>query len=924
MNALFSRRTITPGTKPAFILLFLFTAALSFGMANISTITATAAATTPVEPTTLGKTNIVAGYGKLPLSFEANRGQMDAQVQFVSRGQGYTLFLTSREAVLSLSKPGARHRSPAAGRQPESAAVASDAANAVVRMQMVGGNRRPLITQEDELPGKSNYFIGNDPDKWRSNVPNYARIRYREVYPGIDLVYYGNQRRVEHDFIVAPGADPSRISFRLRGVSKLRLDAGDLVMQTAQGELRLLKPEIYQIVEGERREVAGRYVLAGGNKVGFEIAVFDRRQPLVIDPILSYSTYLGGSDAEEGKGIALDSSGNVYVTGYTLSTDFPTKNPYQNTNHGAFLANNVAFVTKLAADGQSLVYSTYLGGSGGDSVERIAVDSNGNAYITGGTSSPDFPIVNAIPGSSFYISGDSFVTKLSTSGSSLVYSTYLGGTNGSSYTYDIAVDSSGNAYVTGYTYSTDFPTKNPYQSSNRDATDRNAFITKLAPNTGSSAVSLVYSTYLGGSGSGMGGDWGNTIAVDSSGNIYVAGSAFSSDFPLKNAYQSSNHGAGNTPVVFVSKLKADGSDLVYSTFLGGNGGSGPFGDHATGIAVDSSGSAYVAGYTTSTDFPTKNPYQSTNKGLGSNPVAFVTKFKADGSDLVYSTYLGGSSRDFGNGIAVDSGGYAHVVGSTRSADFPTRNALQSSLTGIFNAFITKLSMDGTALVYSTYLGGTNGDGANGIALDSSGNAYVTGGTSSTDFPTKNPYQASYKGGDSDVFIAKLAPDDFTVTVNPGSLSIPWGQSGSVQLTITPQNGFNQTISFTCSGLPAGATCSFLPPTLTPNVGAVTTTLTITTTVTAKQRRNRHLPWTATSVMLAICSLGIGVRRSPKLTCLMLLALAMAATGLLIGCGGGFATATGSSTNSTPVSSNIAVTASGGFLQHQTTVGLTIH
>ena len=659
----------------------------------------------------------------------------------------------------------------------------------MVRLGLVGANPDPEMVGLEPLSGKVNYLTGKDPQRWRTGIPTYAKVRYRDVYPGVDVVYYGAQRQLEYDFVVAPGADPARIRLAVTGAEALNIDAtGDLVLRTAGGALRLHKPLIYQETGGARKEIAGGYVLLGKDRVGFRVAAYDTETPLVIDPVLSYSTFLGGAsivcdetgctnnNTDYGVGIAVDSAGNAYVTGFTFSSDFPTANALQPALRGT----TSAFVAKLNPEGSALVYSTYLGGSNSDSGSGIAVDSAGNAYVTGTTSSPDFPTVNAFQ-PALRGTADAFVAKLNPAGSALVYSTYLGGSNSDSGS-GIAVDNAGNAYVTGSTYSADFPTANAFQPALNGASD--AFVTKL-----DAAGALVYSTYLGGTGSDFcdqysncyRGDYGAGIAVDSAGNAYVTGFTRSSDFPTANALQSALRGV---QAAFVTKLNAAGSSLVYSTYLGGSDFCTVYhacsGDSGAGIAVDSHGNAHVTGTTYASDFPTVNAFQPALRGIHN---AFVSKLDAAGAALVYSTYLGGSACDpygycdrgeYGAGIAVDSAGNAYVTGTTTSYDFPIVNELQSSLAGLGgDAFVAKLDAAG-ALVYSTYLGGidcgdwyTNcfTDAGYGIAVDSAGNAYVTGFTSSIDFPIKpNALQRSlgggvegWPGGIGDAFVAKISP-----------------------------------------------------------------------------------------------------------------------------------------------------------------------
>jgi hypothetical protein len=671
-------------------------------------------------------------------------------------------------------------------------------------MKLLGGNAKGRVVGLDELPGRSNYFIGNDPKKWRTNVPSYARVKYEGVYPGVDLVYYGNQRQLEYDFLVAPGADPNQIKLSFAGADGMRLDpaSGDLVLKVGEDEVRLQKPAVYQPTvaavssfDARRLSLVTRhcsFVLASNNQLAFRVAGYNPKCALVIDPVLSYSTYLGGSGGDIGQGIAVDSSGNAYVAGTTDSTDFPTANPLQATN----LGNGDAFVAKLNPAGSALIYSTYLGGSGVDEAHGIAVDSSGNAYVTGLTYSYDFPTVNPLQTSN-HGGDDAFVAKLNAIGSALVYCTYLGGSSVDEV-YGISVDSSGNAYVAGMTGSTDFPTVDPIQATNKAAAmgEPTAFVAKL----NASGSALVYSTYLGGSNE----DEAYGIAADPSGNAYVTGMTGSTDFPITaGALQTTcNGGAGCAQYggdAFVSKLNPTGSALVYSTYLGGSSY-----DYGGGVAVDSSGKAYVTGYTLSADFPTANPFQATCDGCNASEYigdAFVAKLNAAGSALVYSTYLGGSSDDKAYGIAVDSSANAYVTGYTYSTDFPTANPFQatcdncSATTG--DAFVAKLNSAGSALVYSTYLGGSGDDEGYGIAVDRTGDAYVTGSTYSTDFPTANPLQATNKAQYGTAFVAKLSPAA-AVTLSTNSLSFA-GQivsTTSAEQSVILTNSGDEPLSIT--------------------------------------------------------------------------------------------------------------------------------
>jgi hypothetical protein len=720
----------------------------------------TAPAATAVTPARQAQVN--GNFGQLPLSFEENIGQADAQVHFLAHGPGYGLYLTGTEAVMVLSPPTAPTATPAGAVAPAGDPAAllrpdlnpppqSETPPAVVRLQLAGANPAPAVSGLDRQPGQVNYFLGNDPAQWHTHIATFGRVQYDQVYPGIGLVYYGNQQQLEYDFVVAPGADPSAIRLKVSGAEHLEIDAaGDLLIRAAEPgsassgfTLRQHKPFAYQEVNGVLREVASGFVVdpaSGGREspvVRFAVAAYDPAFPLVIDPVLSYSTYLGGSSADRGNGIAVDpTSGDVLLTGLTSSMNFPTANPLQADSGGG----GDAFVARLSADGSALVYSTYLGGSDFDYGSGIAVDpASGDALVTGYTYSTNFPTANPLQASYGGGATDAFVARLSANGSALLFSTYLGG-NGFDYGDGIAVDpGSGDVLVTGSTSSANFPTANLLQASHGGGF-WDAFVARLSAD----GSALVYSTYLGGSGT----DYGAGIAVDpATGDVLVTGLTGSTNFPTANPLQGTNAGGGDA---FVARLSADGSALVYSTYLGGSGL-----DEGYAIAVDpASGDALVTGQTFSTDFPTANPLQGTNAGGGD---AFVARLSADGSVLVYSTYLGGSGADSGSGIAVDpASGDALLTGWTASTNFPTANPLQTSFGGGHDAFVARVSADGSALVYSTYLGGSALDEGYGITMDpGSGDALVTGRTDSTNFPTANPLQATNAGG-GDAFVARIS------------------------------------------------------------------------------------------------------------------------------------------------------------------------
>ncbi|MEK6323655.1 MAG: SBBP repeat-containing protein [Acidobacteriota bacterium] len=578
-------------------------------------------------------------YQNLPLSFEPYNSQADPEVKFSARCPGYYLYLCANQAVmkLDLTKGPPLHRGQhdSQNANPESA---------IVRMKLVGANPNARIVALDELPGKSNYFIGNDPKKWRINVSTYARIKCQSVYPGVDMVYYGSQRQLEYDFQLAAGANPEAIRLSFDGAEGIQIDAtgGFLKIATPAGEFIQHKPVVYQQVEGARTEIACTYVMKSNQEVGFEIAEYDMSKPLIIDPVLSYSTYLGGSSSEGTSGIAVDAAGNAYVTGSTSSADFP------NTN-GSFqwaLARSDAFVTKINSSGTAIVYSTYLGGSDTENLGRgeqglaIAVDQAGNAYVTGETSSVDFPTtpgaLRSTPFSDRFVHGniDAFVTKLNATGSALTYSTYLGGlypgfeapVASTDIGLAITVDSEGSAYVAGETNSTDFPVANALQPTRLATSD--AFISKLNP----TGTALIYSTYLGGDSTATG------IAVDAAGHAYVVGTTSSTNFPVTaNAFQSSLNGSADG---FVVKVDAAGTSLLYSTYLGGRST-----DDTAGIAIDMAGNAYVTGHTRSTDFPTANPLQPLN---ASGPV-----FKSTDGGTSWTSLSAGLSTSAIDTIIVD-------------------------------------------------------------------------------------------------------------------------------------------------------------------------------------------------------------------------------------------------------------------------------
>jgi hypothetical protein len=733
------------------------------------------------------KAKIINGLSNMPVNFIENKGQVNERVKYYAKQRGATIYFTADEIVFDF----VREKKNAAGNSElEKSRKNSNAYSGketrskkeyerqVVRMKINGSNALAQITGINKLQGTHNYFIGNDKSKWRTDVPAYGEVFYKDVYAGIDLKFYANNGTLEYDFIVQPGGNPEKIDVAFEGIDGMKVaQNGDLLIRTAFGEIRQKAPHIYQRVKGEKVEIAGGFKIkqtvaanldSGNNfSYGFKLDNYNKQYALVIDPALVYSTFMGGTKDDSGRGIAVDGAGNAYVTGYTLSNDFPVT-AIDTTYNG----NNDVFVFKINSAGNALDYSTYLGGSGDDYAYGIAVDNSGNAYVTGKTASINFPTRNALY-PDILGSPDAFVTKINSSGNALVYSTYLGGSK-TDAGYAIAVDDSGNAYVAGETNSDEFPVKNAFQNALAGYSD--AFVTKI----NSTGSSIVYSTYFGGA---KGSDSGRGVAVDSAGNMYVTGYTTSSDLPVENALQSSYRGSTDA---FVTKINSSGNALVYSTYLGGS----KF-DAGYAIAVDSSGNVYITGNTNSGDFPTEGVLY--HDVLGSQDV-FVTKINASGSAFVYSTYIGGGSgtTSYAYGIAADIYGNAYVTGYTNGANFPTANALSPDISVAHDAFVTKINATGDALIYSTYLGDTsNHDYGFAIAADSFGNAYVTGDTSSRYFPLKNAIQPELAGG-ADVFVTKLGPIGKCVS-KPVKISQTSVEYDTIQAAYSAATNTNHTI-----------------------------------------------------------------------------------------------------------------------------------
>ncbi|MGA8677168.1 MAG: SBBP repeat-containing protein [Candidatus Acidiferrales bacterium] len=749
------------------------------------------------------KQDFAKAYGKLPLAFEENQGQTSPQVRFLSRGGGYELFLTSQEVVLGLRQP----MSTRTARRDRAVRLRVDGKTSEVekvgylRMRLKGANQTLEIAGAGRLPGRVNYFIGNDPKKWQIDVPAYSEVRYHGVYPGVDLVFYGNQRVLEYDFIVAPGADPELIALDVEGAQKLQINSkGNVAMRVGAGEVELQKPAVYQEKDGERREIAGNYLITNDHEVRFSIAGYDHTRPLTIDPVLTYSTYIGGEALDFATGIALDAAGDAYIAGSTTSTKFPSMNPVSPTAP-LDLSLGTAFVSELNPAGTALLYSTYLGGSGntvlGEGANAIAVDGSGNIYVTGFTGSSDFPLstspFQSTPPASVTSAGAAFVTKLAPSASGLAqlaYSSYLGG-NVLDSGQGIAVDGSGNAFVVGVTQSSNFPTQGTQIIPGPTNPAGNAFLTKINT-TASGTASLVYSTLLGGTSAASSfvgfGDIAFAVALNGA-DAYVVGGTSATNFPttgtaiVGSAGCGANNGSGSGGSAFISVIDTTAQALTYSHCLSGNAAEVALGVNlGPGVPAAANATiAYITGVTDSSNFPV-TPNSIPPAGTVTFGVAFVSLVDTSSGTLQYSTFLGGTGGDDGFAIGSDSQGNAYVTGITNSTDFPiTQGALietnSNPTYGV--AFVTKVSPNGQGaadLVYSTFFGGQTAnslstpDLGQGIAVAGT-NAYITGEMSSPDMPvTSGVFQSALGAtGAVNAFVAQL-PMVPTISVSPTSLA----------------------------------------------------------------------------------------------------------------------------------------------------------
>jgi len=758
--------------------------------------------------------------------FEANQGQADPQVKFLFRGKGYTAFLTSGSMVLSL-RPTSVVPMPQAGKSPSSSHV-PPASTTSMQFRLSGAAKNPAVVGEGQQPGKVNYFIGRDPAKWHTNVPTYASVRYRNVYPGIDLVYYGNHQQLEYDFVISAGADPGQIKFEIQGAEGIRIDeAGNLVLKTRSGDLHFESPIVYQECNGQRVAVDGGYVVNDPTHVTFHVAHHDSTKPLVIDPVLVYSTYLGGGGTDQPAGIAVDNTGSVYIAGYTDSADFPLAtigSLPRGTDH--------VFVAKLDPTGSNLVYADYIGGSNQDFGFALVLDNANDVYVTGSTQSTDFPIVSPYQGAALG-SYTGFVTKISADGSSLLYSTYLGGNNNDQPS-GIGIDSAGEVYVAGITSSQNFPLVNAYQSTASPNQGGLYGIYGFLAKFSTDGSSLVYSTFLGGSSNvpqacSQGLCWPpplsiiNGLAVDVNNNAYVAGQTNTYNFPATpGAYLTTDTAPLDATIGFVSKFSSSGT-LDYSTYLYGASGAAV---QIAAIAVDASGSAYVTG-----DAPSDGTFPITSTSIcdpsvsiGSCSYAFVTKLDPTGSILLYSTFLGLDNLAFPQAIALDKNTDAYVLALTSSTTFAIPNGIENYANGV-DLLAVEIDPVASTELFATYLGGSGYDYPAGIALDSSASVYVGGQAFSSDFPVTFAAFQDALAGTANAFVMKIGPNAAPgVALSPVSLQYA---TQPIEATSQPQTALLRNMgssplsisSITISGdfaetdncgagVPAAAGCTF--------------------------------------------------------------------------------------------------------------------
>ena len=873
--------------------------------ANGSTMSATGRAQSPDQ-------RLLAAYGNLPIAFEPNQGQTDPQVKYLARGQGYTLFLTSGEAVFSMPvkrkssslEEALMHKrmGPAKimkairrrqKRQQQRTSVAS------LRMRMLGANPQPVVAAADQQPGKMSYMIGRDPKNWHTNIPLFGQVHYQDIYPGVDMVFHGTQQ-LEFDFVVNAGANPDRIKLGFAGTQRLRTEkSGDLVLTSAAGEMRLMSPVAYQERNGVREPVKARFVVERENEVHLALGPYDRTRQLVIDPAILFSTYLGGSAEDEGQGLALDASGNVYITGQTGSDDFPGTS-------GTNITSNVVFLSQITPSG-TLGFTALFGGTGGDDGTAVAVDSTG-IYVAGITDSSDFPVTTGAAQTHFCGGGpngsnDGFAAKITSAGSAITWATFITDANcgtgtDSTLGLALAVDSSQDVYVVGETFDAGLPVIN-FISAEGGALNEglgsngadDGFIAEL--NSAGSAYLIM--SYIG----GTAGDIATGVAwqsVSGVGTVYVSGETDSTNLPTINAFQPTcgtdgtcNSGSPGGPYddAFVASFSPSNTgNYIYLTYLGGE-----LSDDAFAITADSSGDAYVTGQTASTMFRVLNPYQPNLGGTGAVN-AFVTKFDPAGTSLIYSTYLGGSGSDLGASIALDSSDNAYITGPTTSSNFPQVDATQpfgGGNSGQFDtdAFVSQLNWSGSALSlpFSTFLGGSGDEDVIGgfLGLDGSGNLYVTGDTNSSNFPlTPSPLDGELNAGVSPPpgctinNINIICPDAFVVKYSGNAANLS-------QITVTIAGGGAGTVTSSPSGINCPGTCfanftngTKVTLTATPAAGSTfdwggacsgssTCTLTLTSNELVTATFNGNASFTLTASALSPSSVAAGGSATSTIT-----------------------------------------------------------
>ena len=668
----------------------------------------------------------------MPLFFVENRGQASPDVRFILKRPELSAYFLDRQIVLSLREK-------------------------TVAIELLNSQEPARVEGIEEMPGKANFILGGSPEGWVTDLPLHGSVAYRQVWNGIDMVYGGNGRTLKSEFRVQPGADPSQIRWTYGSRMTARVLADGSLSVSGEGlDLHEDAPVIYEERGNAHKPVQGSFEVFADGSVGFRLGAYDRDALLVIDPVITYSTFLGGSGQDEATAVALDASGDAVVVGYAASTNFAQSSPTKMRQNAGGVD---AFVAKLHDLGETIVYCTYIGGSGDDRALAAAVDPQGNAYITGYTTSANFPVTTGAFQTKLGGPRDAFVVKLNAAGSALVYSSYLGG-SGSDTGYGIAVNN-GFAYVTGDTNSTNFPVQGAFQSTNKGGYD--AFLTQMSITGGG----IVFSTYLGGSAD----DHASAIAVNSIGNAFVVGSTYSPDFPVANALQTNS---GGNQDAFVTKFNTNGASLSFSTYLGGSGGTVGLIEEADGVAVDSNGNVIVAGTTSSHDFPvTANAAQATYGG--GNTDGFLVKLDPTGKNMLTSTYIGGSSLDHVTGVAVDPMNYILVVGYTASTDFPNIRSVQAANKGGYDGFLFKLNPVKYTMVYSTYLGGAGADAIVGVASDKLGNAIICGYTASRDFPIRGKAGSAqqYDYGPTNGFVAKIASGWAAVATFTGSNTRSW-------------------------------------------------------------------------------------------------------------------------------------------------------